>query len=182
VEQLEDRQLLSTTIKVYPGNWVDTGVHMKTGQSVDITASGTCTGSGRSWGPDGFYLLGFQAYELRAKIGTDIEDIGSQGTALANADGELLLGITLAYEPHADDSKTKKRRADFLKATFASFFRLRAGHGKPRINNFGTKTERPGGIGATRWWYHVPRFFASNCLGENVETGSGLSGKLSVIA
>jgi hypothetical protein len=104
VEQLEDRKLLSAlTFQVKPGSWVHTGVQMKTGHSFDITATGTCSYSGRNWGPAGLDVGGDLEYYLQAKIGAD--GIIGSGTAIAFEDGELLLGIPGLFGVKPDDSK-----------------------------------------------------------------------------
>src|SRR5207247_141577 len=97
----------SRVIKVKPGAWVPTGVHLKKGQSVKITAEGKCTSpDGKTtWEPGGYFALNFRHYNLKAKIGKDIQDVNASGTVNAAADGDLMLGITDVYEPKADDSK-----------------------------------------------------------------------------
>ena len=95
---------------VNPGAWTHTGIQLKQGQSASISATGSMyfrdQGPKSGWGPGGYYLIGFQNYDLKAKVGKAITDIGGSGAVYATQPGELLLGAGRAYEPNPADSKT----------------------------------------------------------------------------
>jgi hypothetical protein len=89
---------------VRPGAWAHTGVMAKKGDSFSMTATGSLTRGSDKWGPNGYYVLGFMAFNLHAKIdGGKVQDIGSSGTVYADKDGEVLLGTALTYEPKSSD-------------------------------------------------------------------------------
>jgi Bacterial Ig domain len=92
--------------EVRPGAWTRTGVSAKKGESFSITARGSLTRSTDTWGPGGYYLLGFFAFGLNAKIdGGSVRGIGTSGNLYADKDGEVLLGTALTYEPKPTDAK-----------------------------------------------------------------------------
>jgi hypothetical protein len=96
----------SCRFDVRPGAWTHTGVQAKKGDSFSVTATGTLTRGANKWGPNGYYVLGFMAFNLHAKVGGGgVQDISSSGTVYADADGEVLLGTALTYEPKASDAK-----------------------------------------------------------------------------
>src|SRR4030095_15185331 len=98
----------STTYKyrVTPGSWTETGINLKKGQSVSLTAKGEIS-KGKDWkhGPDGYDHLGFRAWTFKVKHGKKIVDIRSAGSYTAVEDGPLLIGVTYTYEPGPEDSK-----------------------------------------------------------------------------
>jgi hypothetical protein len=95
----------SCKFDVRPGAWTRTGVKATKGDSFSITASGTLTRGVDKWGPNGYYLLGFMAFDLHAKIdGGNVRDVGTTGTLYADKDGEVLLGTALTYEPKSTDA------------------------------------------------------------------------------
>ena len=92
---------------VKPGQWLSTGIQLKKGQNFSITAKGTVKREkDRTWGPDGYYFIGFMAYTLKALVGDKLFEIGSDGSGTAPVDGVLKLGITSTYEKiNPGDSK-----------------------------------------------------------------------------
>lgn len=102
----------TSEVKVFnvrPGAWLSTGIQLKKGQQYSITAKGTVTREkDRTWGPDGYYLVGYMAHSLKALIGDKLVEIGSSHSGTAPVDGELKLGITWTYEGiNPADSKHK---------------------------------------------------------------------------
>jgi hypothetical protein len=96
----------SCRFDVRPGAWTHTGVKAKKGDSFSMTATGTLSRGAQQWGPNGYYLLGFMALNLHAKIdGGRVQDIGSSGSVYADVDGEVLLGTAVTYEPKPSDAK-----------------------------------------------------------------------------
>jgi hypothetical protein len=95
---------------VNPGAWTHTGIQMQKGRSASITGTGTLyhtkEGPKSAWGPGGYYLIGFQNYDLKAKVGKQIVDIGASGSIFANDPGELLVGAGRAYDPNPADAGT----------------------------------------------------------------------------
>ncbi|TQF02385.1 hypothetical protein E6W39_08995 [Kitasatospora acidiphila] len=98
------------TFDVKPGSWLSTGIQLKKGQSFAVTATGMLNypNSNQPWGPDGYYQLGFFAYNLKGRFGAGnntLFDIGVGGSFTAPIDGKLELGITHTYENiEANDS------------------------------------------------------------------------------
>ncbi|HEV3230801.1 MAG TPA: hypothetical protein VG245_00960 [Candidatus Dormibacteraeota bacterium] len=94
---------------VNPGAWTHTGIMLKQGQSAEISGRGEMwhlSDPKSKWGPGGYYLIGFQNYDLKAKVGKTIVDIGPAGGISADAPGELLLGAGRAYDPNPKDAGT----------------------------------------------------------------------------
>jgi len=101
---------------VHPGAWTHTGIHLATGQGASISATGglyfNTDGPKAAWGPGGYYHLGFQAYDLKAKVAKQIVDIGADGFISATQPGELLVGAGYAYEPNPKDAGTMGGKFD----------------------------------------------------------------------
>jgi|GEM_PF-3948252 len=92
------------TFSVKAGAWQPTGVQLRQGQTFTVQASGNLQGYNHTWGPDGYALLGFMAYNLKGKVGTQIIELGSNRSSLAKEAGELLLGITKTNDINPDDA------------------------------------------------------------------------------
>ncbi len=83
--------------------WVDTGIDVIAGQTLQITATGQhCLPGGRCVGPEGGEGIAFQEDassapvhegELAAVIGDTLTPVGAAGNVLAKASGRLVLGV-----------------------------------------------------------------------------------------
>lgn len=107
----EKRQRGTQTVKIYvPSNeaWTDTGLQLKAGQRIDITATGSIQWGSKSTdtcGPDGASSTAFLAAKadapkgaLLARVGestdeSEFEVIGSSGSLSSWKSGHLFLGV-----------------------------------------------------------------------------------------
>lgn len=92
---------------IIPGKWTSTGLRLKKGKGVSVTASGTwkyTEGTMAEFGPGGGGY--WRWWVLKAKVGDEMFDVGRDGMAIFSGGGNLELGAPATNKMGNPEEKT----------------------------------------------------------------------------